>query len=109
PAPLFPSPAGGTPRGESGFRMLMERDAQDQRGEDYFVRQGITSENPKARRPRGVRWILVVSDPALSTFLGDAENPAHAEWQPTFRTNESAFSRFFPSRNSQNIKGLAHS
>jgi hypothetical protein len=59
----------------------MERDAQDQRGEGYFVRQGITIENPKARRPRGVRWILVVNDPSLSAFLGDAENPAHTEWQ----------------------------
>lgn len=66
---------------ETGFRLLMERDAQDQRGEGYFVRQGITIENPKARRPRGVRWILVASDPTLSAFLGDAENPAHTEWQ----------------------------
>jgi hypothetical protein len=73
-------PAGDTPR-QAGFRLLLERDARDQRGEGYFVRQGITIENPKARRPRGVRWILVVSDPTLSAFLGDAENPAHTEWQ----------------------------
>jgi len=66
---------------ETRCRLLMERDTQDQRGEGYFVREGITIENPKARRPRGVRWILVVSDPNLSAFLGDAENPAHTEWQ----------------------------
>jgi hypothetical protein len=59
----------------------VERDAQDQRGEGYFVRQGLTIDNPKARRPRGVRWLLVVDDPTLSAFLGDAENPAHTEWQ----------------------------
>jgi len=52
-----------------------------QRGEGYFVRQGITVENPGTRRPRGVRWILLVDDPILSAFLGDAENPAHTEWQ----------------------------
>jgi len=73
-------PIGDTPR-ETEFVLLMERDAQDHRGEGFFVRQGITIENPKARRPRGVRWIVVVSDPALSAFLGDAENPAHTEWQ----------------------------
>jgi len=63
------------------FRLLIERDADLQRGEGYFVRQGITVENPNTRRPRGVRWILVVDDPILSAFLGDAENPAHTEWQ----------------------------
>jgi len=63
------------------FRLLMERAGHDRRREGYFVRQGITIENPKAHRPRGVRWIVVVSDPILSTFLGDAENPAHTEWQ----------------------------
>jgi hypothetical protein len=71
---------GDAPR-ETGFRVLMERDVQDQHIEGHFVRQGITVENPKARRPRGVRWILIVSDADLSAFLGDAENPAHTEWQ----------------------------
>lgn len=71
----------GRPPEETEFRLLIERDAEGGRGEGYFVRQGITIENPKARRPRGVRWILVVSDAALSSFLGDAENPAHTEWQ----------------------------
>ncbi len=74
------------------FRLLMERDAENQRGEGSFVRQGITIENPGARRPRGVRWILVVDDPTLSSFLGDAENPAHTEWQrssPKFKEKYS--------------------
>ena len=73
-------PAGGSPK-EATFQLLMQRDAEGGRGEGYFVRQGITVENPKAPRPRGVRWILVASDPVLSSFLGDAENPAHTEWQ----------------------------
>ena len=77
---LWIQPARGEPR-ETRFRLLIERDAQDHRGVGDFVRQGITIKNPGVRRPRGVRWIVVVSDPALSTFLGDAENPAHTEWQ----------------------------
>lgn len=71
----------GKPAEEAAFHLLMERDVEGGRGEGYFVRQGITVENPKARRPRGVRWIVVVSDSLLSSFLGDAENPAHTEWQ----------------------------
>ena len=71
---------GDSPQG-AYCHLLMERKAQDQRGEGYFVRKGITIENPRARRPRGVRWILVVNDSTLSSFLGDAENPAHTEWQ----------------------------
>lgn len=78
---------------EAGFRLLMERDVQDHRGEGYFVRQGITIENPKARRPRGVRWILVVSDPVLSAFLGDAENPAHTEWQRSSSKFKAKYTR----------------
>lgn len=65
----------------ASFRLLMERDDSIERGEGYFVRQGITIENSSARRPRGVRWITVIEDPVLSSFLGDAENPAHTEWQ----------------------------
>ncbi len=68
-------------RSEARFLLLLERDPENGRGEGYFVRQGITVENANARRPRGVRWIAVVTDPTLSAFLGDAENPAHTEWQ----------------------------
>jgi len=77
---LWVEPVGATPR-QTRFRLLMERNLQDQQGEGYFVRQGITVENPKARRPRGVRWIVIIDDQHLSAFLGDAENPAHTEWQ----------------------------
>lgn len=66
---------------ETRLQLLMERDENLQRGEGHFVRQGITIENSTARRPAGLRWVVVITDPTLSTFLGDAENPAHTEWQ----------------------------
>jgi hypothetical protein len=78
--PLWIERKGEEPR-PGKFRLLIERAAELQGGEGYFVRQGITVENPGTRRPRGVRWILLVDDPILSAFLGDAENPAHTEWQ----------------------------
>ena len=71
---------GDEPR-ECRFRLLVERDLDNRRGEGYFVRQGITVDNAKAYRPRGVRWVLIADDALLSAFLGDAENPAHTEWQ----------------------------
>ena len=30
---------------------------------------------------KGIRAIVSVAEPDLSTFLGDAENPAHTEWE----------------------------
>src|SRR5690606_2282937 len=35
----------------------------------------------RAGLPRGTRALVVVRDRALSTLLGDSENPAHTEWQ----------------------------
>ena len=72
----------------ASFRVLMERDPQVERGEIHFVRQGITILNPNVARERSVRAVVVVEDSDLSKLLGDAENPAHTEWQersPKFR------------------------
>ncbi len=63
------------------LRLLLERIEGNHAGEGHFVRQGITVANAGARRPRGARWLMVIDDAHLSTFLGDAENPAHTEWQ----------------------------
>ncbi len=65
----------------SDFAILMQRDKDLGRGEVYFVRQGITIVNLNAPRERTVRAVVVIGDGALSKLLGDAENPAHTEWQ----------------------------
>jgi hypothetical protein len=56
--------------------------AASQRGEDYFVRGGMTitgiSTIPQAR---GVTALILVDDDGLTSFLGDAENPAHTDWK----------------------------
>jgi hypothetical protein len=76
--PIAPTHGGAS---ETRFLLLLERDDDSQRGEGHFVRQGITIANTSVRRPRGTRWLVIVSDAVLSAFLGDAENPAHTEWQ----------------------------
>lgn len=63
------------------FDIFVERDPGLEMPEDHFVREGITLAGVKSLRQRGVRVIVSVEDKALSTMLGDAENPAHTEWQ----------------------------
>lgn len=51
------------------------------RGEDYFVREGMTiSQISTLAGCRGVRGLVLVDHEILSTLLGDAEGPAHTKW-----------------------------
>ena len=49
-------------------------------GKPTFVREGIIISGVKAPLVRGVRSLVVASQGALATLLGDAENPSHTEW-----------------------------
>lgn len=62
------------------FDVLLEKDDELKRGEHHFIRRGITIPEVRSPRDKPVRAILVADDEALSTFLGDAENPAHSDW-----------------------------
>jgi hypothetical protein len=64
----------------SYFAVILEKDEQLKRGEHHFIRRGITIPEVRSARDKPVRAILVADDDALSTFLGDAENPAHSDW-----------------------------
>ena len=65
----------------SGFALYLERDEDLSKAEDYFIRQGITIPEVTALKHKGVRAIVSITERHLSTFLGDAENPAHTEWE----------------------------
>jgi len=72
----------------SHFKIILERDNRLDRGEDHFIREGVTITGISSLRQRGIRVIISVSDKPLSRLLGDSENPAHTEWQersPKFR------------------------
>jgi hypothetical protein len=72
----------------ASFSVFLERDEILDVAEDHFIREGITIAGVKSLRQRGVRVIVSAEERALSTMLGDAENPAHTEWQersPKFR------------------------
>ncbi len=66
---------------KTGFSVFLERDDNLQKAEDYFIRQGITIPEVTSLKHKGVRAIVSITDRELSTFLGDAENPAHTEWE----------------------------
>jgi hypothetical protein len=65
----------------SSFDVFLELDETLRKAEHHFIRRGITI--PEVRGSGGdkpARALVVVDDQALSTFLGDAENPAHSDW-----------------------------
>jgi hypothetical protein len=50
-------------------------------GKTVFIREGIIISDVRALRTRGVRSLVVIEDKPIATLLGDAENPAHTQWQ----------------------------
>lgn len=65
----------------TGFKVFLERDEKLDKAEDYFIRQGITLPEITSLKHKGIRAIISITERELSTFLGDAENPAHTEWE----------------------------
>jgi len=66
---------------QTHFDVFIQRDDDLDRAEDHFIREGITLAGVKSLRQKGIRAIIWVKDKALSSMLGDSENPAHTEWQ----------------------------
>lgn len=77
---------------ETNFRVFLEEDRSAE-GRPVFVRDGILISDVRAPRDAGVRALVIVDDhrsaspedeeqpTSLSALLGDAENPAHTQWQ----------------------------
>lgn len=66
----------------SWFDVILAKDEALPRPDLHFIRRGITIPEVKAATSvtRPVRALVVVDQEALSTLLGDAENPAHSDW-----------------------------
>lgn len=65
----------------SNFAVFLERDAELRKGQGTFIRQGITITGIPSQIEGSLRGLAVFTDRPLATLLGDAENPAHTEWQ----------------------------
>lgn len=64
----------------SWFDVFVEHDDALRKSEHHFIRRGITIPDVRTNGDQGARALIVIDDQALSTFLGDAENPAHSDW-----------------------------
>lgn len=65
---------------DSHFDIYIQRDATLKKAQEYYVRSGITLVNVRSLKNRQVRALFLAQDPVITEFLGDAETPAHTEW-----------------------------
>ncbi|MGH2506019.1 MAG: hypothetical protein ACRDHZ_01140 [Ktedonobacteraceae bacterium] len=77
----------------SHFYLILKRDHDLDSAEDAFIRQGITISGVSSLREPGIRAMVIAEDSILASFLGDAENPAHTEWQPRSRNFKGKYDR----------------
>lgn len=75
----------------TGFSVFLERDEKLDKPEDHFIRQGITIPEVSSLKHKGIRAIVSISDSDLSAFLGDAENPAHTQWERNSKKFKSKY------------------
>lgn len=64
----------------SWFDVYLEHDDSLRKAEHHFIRRGITIPDVRTNAEKAARALIVIDEPFLSTFLGDAENPAHSDW-----------------------------
>jgi hypothetical protein len=64
----------------SWFDVYLERDESLRKPEHHFIRSLITIPEVRVSGDKSTRALIVIEEPALSRFLGDAENPAHSDW-----------------------------
>lgn len=65
----------------SFFNVFIQRDDSLKESDEFYIRAGITLPDIQMLRSKRVRALLSARDDAVSTFLGDAETPAHTKWE----------------------------
>jgi hypothetical protein len=75
------------------FNVFIQRDPGISDGQILFVREGIIITDVRPRRISGIRALVVVDEGPLATFLGDAENPSHTQWQAELVRDKYTFHR----------------
>lgn len=62
------------------FDLFMEKAEGSHLKRPLFIREGILVSEVRAKLTRELRAIVCIDDMPLARFLGDAENPAHTDW-----------------------------
>lgn len=71
----------GSPEVKTYFDMYIRKDEASGDGKPLFIREGIKIPEVNARASRGYSCLTIIEDGAIASMLGDAENPAHTEWE----------------------------
>lgn len=66
--------------GQTHYDIFMRKQSDIKRSEQYLFRSGIRILDQRFNSVRPVRSLLVAEEEAIDAFLGDAETPAHTEW-----------------------------
>jgi hypothetical protein len=78
--PVLVRPADGLEQ-TSYFRVFLQKDPILEPHRPTFIRDGLIVTDAVKTKLRGAHALVVIEDRPLATMLGDAENPAHTEWQ----------------------------
>lgn len=78
---LYVKPENAKEATGSHFDMYLSKDVTDSMRKPQFLREGILIPESRVQKVRGYTSIIVIEAGALATLLGDAENPAHTEWE----------------------------
>ncbi len=73
------------------FDMYLEKDESSGDGKPLFIREGIKIPEVNARAARGYACMTIIEDKAIASMLGDAENPAHTEWEKNSSNYKSKY------------------
>ncbi len=65
---------------ETSFDLFLRKDDSGINHRTLFIRDGLVISDVRSRPVRNAAVLMIATAPALTRFLGDAENPAHTEW-----------------------------
>ena len=65
----------------SSFEVYIEFDSKLPKSYESFIREGLNINGIRTLKEPYIRGIVDITDKALSTLLGDAEDPAHKDWK----------------------------
>jgi len=66
---------------ESQFEVYIQRPAGLEKGRNYYIRNGLViTKGGNPTYSENAFGALIADDEGVSSFLGDAENPAHTHW-----------------------------
>ncbi|CAJ1878191.1 TPA: hypothetical protein ACGR4R_000804 [Aeromonas veronii] len=79
--PLYVEKNGTKNTNISYFDIYMSKDITETMRKPQFLREGILIPESRVNKVRGYTSMIVIEAGLLATLLGDAENPAHTEWE----------------------------